>query len=502
MRCKQCGNELPENARICNRCETLTEYGMRSADAVEREVMRHEPVQGVQAQELRPGMQVAGAQGQLQGQPGRTRAESQQGGSPYRAPGQSAPQLQGRPGGYPAGQPDGMNYGGAGQTAAYPTGQPGRADYRTANRPASQPGYGGNGAGYVNNGYNDRPPKKKRGGLIALIVILLLLLVGGGATGTYFLFFHGKTVSAEKVWDARYPKPPVSLEGKNFLITHSMAYGGKSVLTLFSFREDAKNPVVVWDQKKQTIALKNMADLQSKTVYLLNDGKWEPVKSEGNDLAETVMGVESCNLDLHGLSDEVLMSKITKDGIKKPIDTKYEERVAEMKAEEKKRQEEAEEKRRKEQEERKRKEEEEKKAEEARKEEEKKKAEEEAKAKAEEERKQKEAEEQKKQEEQARQGTAASGGGSYIIPDSSQRYLSEGDLAGMSQWQCMMARNEIYARHGRLFNDPTIQSYFDQQGWYHGSIAPEYFNDGVFSDIERRNLDTIVNYEKQMGWYR
>lgn len=37
----------------------------------------------------------------------------------------------------------------------------------------------------------------------------------------------------------------------------------------------------------------------------------------------------------------------------------------------------------------------------------------------------------------------------YVIPDSSSRYLSTSELQGYSDWQLYIARNEIYARHGR-----------------------------------------------------
>ena len=60
----------------------------------------------------------------------------------------------------------------------------------------------------------------------------------------------------------------------------------------------------------------------------------------------------------------------------------------------------------------------------------------------------------------------------------------------------MIARNEIYARHGRKFNDSELQEYFNGKSWYNGTIAPENFNaDAILSDIEQANLKLIHKYE-------
>lgn len=83
----------------------------------------------------------------------------------------------------------------------------------------------------------------------------------------------------------------------------------------------------------------------------------------------------------------------------------------------------------------------------------------------------------------------------YIIPQSSFRRLTYADIAGLSSWQLSMARNEIYARHGRKFNDADIRSYFQSQSWYNGYIAPEDFDSSVLSDTEIYNIDFIKSYE-------
>ncbi len=53
--------------------------------------------------------------------------------------------------------------------------------------------------------------------------------------------------------------------------------------------------------------------------------------------------------------------------------------------------------------------------------------------------------------------------GSYILPASGQARLTSADLAGLSAAQLRLARNEIYARHGRRFANADLQTYFAGQ---------------------------------------
>jgi hypothetical protein len=55
----------------------------------------------------------------------------------------------------------------------------------------------------------------------------------------------------------------------------------------------------------------------------------------------------------------------------------------------------------------------------------------------------------------------------------SSRLLTSADLQGKSSWDLDVLRNEIYARHGRRFANPRLQSYFESQPWYHGRIFRE-----------------------------
>lgn len=88
----------------------------------------------------------------------------------------------------------------------------------------------------------------------------------------------------------------------------------------------------------------------------------------------------------------------------------------------------------------------------------------------------------------------------FILPNSDSAYLSLSDLTGLTKEECRIARNELYARHGRLFDDEKLQNYFNGKDWYAGYIEPADFSDSVLNDYEIANRDLIVKYEEEMGY--
>ena len=89
-------------------------------------------------------------------------------------------------------------------------------------------------------------------------------------------------------------------------------------------------------------------------------------------------------------------------------------------------------------------------------------------------------------------------GSPYILPESSTRYLSEADLAGLSAGQLRLARNELFARHGRIFVVPVIREYFTGCSWYQGTVPPECFSYSVFNPYELANLNLILAVEDRL----
>ncbi len=102
-------------------------------------------------------------------------------------------------------------------------------------------------------------------------------------------------------------------------------------------------------------------------------------------------------------------------------------------------------------------------------------------------------------EQAASDNSYAEGGGndaqSYMISGSDSRYLDRAELTGLSEYDLRIARNEIYARHGRIFKDPTLSSYFNAKAWYYPTIQPDDFNEDSLSAIEKANVNLIKEVE-------
>ena len=100
----------------------------------------------------------------------------------------------------------------------------------------------------------------------------------------------------------------------------------------------------------------------------------------------------------------------------------------------------------------------------------------------------------------SKSSTIAAKKNTYILPFSDSRYLTVADLKGLTMQELRLARNEIYARHGRKFLDPSLQKYFNEQKWYSGYIEPEEFIDSEeLTKLERKNAKFILKHENKRG---
>lgn len=75
------------------------------------------------------------------------------------------------------------------------------------------------------------------------------------------------------------------------------------------------------------------------------------------------------------------------------------------------------------------------------------------------------------------------------------RTISEQMLHGLSLYELRLLRNEIYARHGRMFRALWLQQYFYGQPWYQ---PDENFKDEMVSGTDKLNVETIVKYETRI----
>jgi len=75
------------------------------------------------------------------------------------------------------------------------------------------------------------------------------------------------------------------------------------------------------------------------------------------------------------------------------------------------------------------------------------------------------------------------------------KLISERMLNGLSLHELRLLRNEIYARHGRMFRAEWLQQYFFFQPWYN---PDENFKDEELSGNDKVNVETIVKYENKI----
>ena len=61
-----------------------------------------------------------------------------------------------------------------------------------------------------------------------------------------------------------------------------------------------------------------------------------------------------------------------------------------------------------------------------------------------------------------------------------------------------LAKNEIYARHGRKFKDARLQAYFDARSWYKETIEPDKFKDDVLNATEKENALNFSEWEQYL----
>ena len=73
--------------------------------------------------------------------------------------------------------------------------------------------------------------------------------------------------------------------------------------------------------------------------------------------------------------------------------------------------------------------------------------------------------------------------------------ISEAMLRGLSLHELRLLRNEIYARHGRIFKTMWIQQYFGGQSWYD---PKEDFKDEEITGTDKTNIETIVAVENKL----
>ena len=75
--------------------------------------------------------------------------------------------------------------------------------------------------------------------------------------------------------------------------------------------------------------------------------------------------------------------------------------------------------------------------------------------------------------------------------------VSELQSLGLSRTQLTLAKNEIYARHGRGFATAWIRNYFQSKSWYHETYsAQEGLNGRDARELNSVETQNVANLKK------
>ncbi len=85
--------------------------------------------------------------------------------------------------------------------------------------------------------------------------------------------------------------------------------------------------------------------------------------------------------------------------------------------------------------------------------------------------------------------------GDFILPKSNTLKIDDETLYAVSPEHLQIARNEILARHGYVFKNAELQSYFSKKAWYE---AEPGFTYDALNPIEKYNM-AFLKYYESMG---
>ncbi|MCQ4922922.1 YARHG domain-containing protein [Tissierella carlieri] len=81
-----------------------------------------------------------------------------------------------------------------------------------------------------------------------------------------------------------------------------------------------------------------------------------------------------------------------------------------------------------------------------------------------------------------------------FIFDTDERVYSMEEIKELTEIQRSIFRNEIYARHGYVFELEVLNQLFKEYSWYVPMKSQNFFDTNDFSEYEQENLNNIVQY--------
>lgn len=78
-----------------------------------------------------------------------------------------------------------------------------------------------------------------------------------------------------------------------------------------------------------------------------------------------------------------------------------------------------------------------------------------------------------------------------IFPNSSEELINKNNIESLSDEDLRYAINELYARHGYIFKDEGLKTYYEQFDWYEGQIKSDDFSMELFNETEIENIEML-----------
>lgn len=89
----------------------------------------------------------------------------------------------------------------------------------------------------------------------------------------------------------------------------------------------------------------------------------------------------------------------------------------------------------------------------------------------------------------------------FVFPNSDTELIEEQEAQNLSDRDLAFAINEIYARHGYLFQNNEVRGYYEQFDWYNDKIPSVDVSADSFNEIERQNWNMLVNERNRRKEY-
>lgn len=79
--------------------------------------------------------------------------------------------------------------------------------------------------------------------------------------------------------------------------------------------------------------------------------------------------------------------------------------------------------------------------------------------------------------------------------ETDKKYYTKEEFANEPMLVIHLAKNEIYARHGYIFENEDLYNYFMGCIWYNPTCSRADFDDDVFNEYERANLEILAGLD-------